>query len=595
MHFPSLAEAGRKAQRAAARFPFVVAAGALATIGASLAVAGDDDPWVRVTLAALMGVPLFLSIALWAERHALTRRAAFLYAGAGLLLPLAFFLVSDGWSETLLMTRFLHLEIGLHLMVAVVAFLGRPAGSGFWQYNRTLFIRFLTGALFTAVLFAGLALALVALEKLFGIDIDSDLYLHLFWLLTFLFSPWYFVAGVPADMDALDRREDYPIGLKVFAQFILIPLVTVYLLILTSYLGRILVTRTWPSGWIGWLVSGVAVTGTLALLLVHPLRDREDSRWVDAYGRWFYVALLPSVAMLLIAIGQRVGQYGFTERRYFLLVLAVVLAGIAIWYAVTASRNIRIIPATLMAAAFVTLVGPLSAYSVSRRSQLGRIEGVLARNGLLVQGRAVRATSELSFEDRRDISGALIYMLAMHGIESVTALLLGSVTADPTPLERYQAEQRAGEILDSLGIAYVNRLAQSEEAYFYVYPAPDMAALPVTGYDWLLDGDLAFPLVIPIGADTLRFQPMPGALAFSIARNAEELIRADFSEPVVAAIATYRNTSDTRTFPRNLLIFQSENDRVAILVRVLQLNGRRVAGVDSVQTAQARILLRMKR
>jgi hypothetical protein len=594
MHFPSLVEAGRKAKAAAARFPLVVATGALATLGASLAVAGNDDPWVRFTLAALLGVPLTLSVALWAERRALSRRSAWLYGGVALLLPLVFFVLSDSWSKTLLVTRFVHLEIGLHLMVAVVPFLWRPASIGFWQYNRTLFIRFLTGALFTAVLFAGLALALAALDKLFGVDIDSDLYLHLFWLLAFLFSPWYFVAGVPADMEALDRREDYPLGLKVFAQFILIPLVTVYLLILTSYLGRVLITRTWPSGWIGWLVSGVAVTGTLALLLVHPLRDREDSRWVDTYGRWFFVALLPSVAMLLTAIGQRVGQYGFTERRYFLLVLAVVLAGIAIWYAVTASRNIRIIPATLMAAAFVTLVGPWSAYSVSRRSQLGRIETVLARNGLLVEGRAVPATSELSLEDRREVSGALRYMLAMHGIESVTALLTGPTTVDRAPLQQHEADQRASEILESLGIDYVGRWAMTQEEYFYLYPAPDAEALPVTGYDWLLEGDLAHPFVIPAGTDTLRFRPLPGILAFSLTHNAEELIHADFSLPVADAIAKYRDTSDPRGLARDMITFESENERAAVLVRIMQLNGRRLRGVDSVQTAQARVLVRLK-
>jgi hypothetical protein len=101
-------------------------------------------------------------------------------------------------------------------------------------------------------------------------------------------------------------------------------------------------------------------------------------------------------------------------------------------------------------------------------------------------------------------------------------------------------------------------------------------------------------LALPAGADTLRFQPLPGALAFSLAVNADTLIRADFSEPVAAAIGKYRNMPDTGTFPPNLLTFESENDRVAVLVRVMQLNGRRVAGVDTVQTAQARILVRMK-
>jgi hypothetical protein len=215
------------------------------------------------------------------------------------------------------------------------------------------------------VLFAGLAIALVALDNLFGIDIDGEAYGHLLVLLAFVFDPWFFLGSLPRDIAALEERTDYPIGLKVFAQFVLIPVVTVYVLILTAYLVRVLVTRTWPSGWIGWLVSSVAAAGTLALLLVHPVRDREDSRWVDAYGRWFYVALLPSIGMLLMAIFQRLGQYGFTERRYFLLVLAFWLAGIALYYAVTASRNIRIIPVTLCIVALATLAGPGSADAVA--------------------------------------------------------------------------------------------------------------------------------------------------------------------------------------------------------------------------------------
>ena len=42
--------------------------------------------------------------------------------------------------------------------------------------------------------------------------------------------------------------------------------------------------------------------GCLALLLVHPIRERDDARWVDTYARWFYVVLLPSIAMLLMAV-----------------------------------------------------------------------------------------------------------------------------------------------------------------------------------------------------------------------------------------------------------------------------------------------------
>ena len=592
MHLPSLADTGDRAIRAALRFPLVVVSGAAATLGAWFTIADGNDPWIRLTLAALLGLPLFLSLQLWIERRHYGRRGALLIGALGLLVPLAFHLMSRDWSQTLLVTRFLHLEIALHLTVAIAPFLGQSGDNAFWQYNRILFLRFLTGALFTLVLFAGLALALAALDKLFGVDVDSDLYFHLFWLLAFFFSPWYFVAGVPRDLVELESRQDYPVGIKVFAQFILIPLVTVYLLILTTYLGRVLITRTWPSGWIGWLVSGVSVAGTLALLLVHPLRDREDSRWVNAYGRYFFVALLPSVAMLLMAIWQRVGQYGFTERRYFLLVLALVLAGLALWYAITASRNIRVIPASLAAAAFLTLLGPWSAYAIARDSQQGRIEEALARNGMLADGRATAATAGISLEDQRQISAATHYLLATHGERSVEPLLT-SGRSPAGPLRSYEADERARAILEPLGIDYSARWAHTEEEYFFLHVQPARAER-LSGYDWMFETDIAVPGQVAIGTDTLTFRRLAGLLAFSIARDTDVLMQMDMSDSIAAVIANQGLWMSPRGIQLDDLSYTSENERIALRVRIQQLHGRRTEGPDSVLSAPARLFLKMK-
>lgn len=487
MRFPSVGQAWGMAREAAVRFPFVILSGTAAAILAVIAVEnGSETAWLRATLAALLGLPLFILAGLVLERRpgrGLALRAV------GLLLPLAFFLGLDGASPRLLWLRFAHLAFALHLCVAIVPFLGRSSGRGFWQFNRVLFLRFLVGALFTVVLFGGLALAIAALEPLFGVRVEGEIYPRLFFVLAFLFSPWFFAAGVPRDLDALERREDYPAGLRVFAQFVLIPLVTVYLLLLTTYLARVLLTRTWPSGWIGWLVSGVAVTGTLALLLVHPLRERDDSRWVDGYGRWFYVALLPSIGMLLAALAQRIGQYGITEPRFHLLVLAVALAGIAVFYGVTASRDIRVIPGTLAAAALLTFVGPISAYAFTERSQRHRIEDVLERHGLLVDGRAVPADGELPFEDRRRISGALRYLLETRGTGSVRGLLVpGDMPADSLAVGRWQAGERAGEILAALNIEYT--VANSADGFTGIFVSAmdeDQQVVDVAGWDWLFE------------------------------------------------------------------------------------------------------------
>ncbi|MCH7549944.1 MAG: DUF4153 domain-containing protein, partial [Candidatus Krumholzibacteriota bacterium] len=179
---------------------------------------------------------------------------------------------------------------------------------------------------------AGLAVALLAIDNLLGVHVRSEFYPQLWVVIAMIFNTWFFVGGIPGNIGALDGVAVYPRGLRVFAQYILVPLVIIYLGILAIYLGKVIVTRQWPSGWIGYLVSSVAVVGILAHLLVHPVRDESGSQWVRTYSRWYYVTMVPAIAMLLLAVGKRIDQYGVTEKRYLLAVLAVWLAGISVYF-----------------------------------------------------------------------------------------------------------------------------------------------------------------------------------------------------------------------------------------------------------------------
>ncbi|HMB71410.1 MAG TPA: DUF4153 domain-containing protein, partial [bacterium] len=244
------------------RYPFVLASAAGAVAAAIVTLEhGADGAALRLVLAATLGIPLFVALATFATGRG--DAPAIRWGPSALaLLPLAgFFLAADGWSEQVLVRRYAQTSLGLHALVAVLAWVGRDQPNGFWQFNRRLFERFLVSALFSAVLFLGLALALAALDKLFGIEIDEDTYARLWCVVAFLFNTWYFLGGLPRRYDDLDRSTDYPAGLRIFSQYILVPLVLVYLLILTAYLVRVAVTHEWPSGWIGFLVSGVSVLG----------------------------------------------------------------------------------------------------------------------------------------------------------------------------------------------------------------------------------------------------------------------------------------------------------------------------------------------
>ena len=83
---------------------------------------------------------------------------------------------------------------------------------------------------------------------------------------------------------------------------------------------------------------------------------------------------LPVVVMLWLALYQRIRQYGFTEPRYFLLALSVWLGAAALFFGVTRSRRIRLIPISLILLTLLDFAGPWSSHDVARRSELSRLE-----------------------------------------------------------------------------------------------------------------------------------------------------------------------------------------------------------------------------
>ena len=276
------------------------------------------------------------------------------------------------------------IALGLHALAAVIPFLGRRSLTGFWDYNRTLFLRILSSLLFSGVLYAGLAGALLALDALLGVEVGNDAYTDLFAVMAGIVNTWFFLAGVPAarvvgeDEAVAVAQTVYPRGLKAFVQFVLLPLTAVYLVILYLYTGRILLEWNLPQGQVSWLIFSYAVMGILAYLLIFPLREDEENRWIRTFARGFFIALAPLLVVLAVALVRRVNDYGLTEPRYYGLALAAWLA-VIVAYFLTRREDIRVIPITLGIASLLTTVGPWGATSVAVRSQVAQLEAILER------------------------------------------------------------------------------------------------------------------------------------------------------------------------------------------------------------------------
>ncbi len=375
--------------------------------------------WAKLSLCSALGLSLFLATALLSEAkgHSLNGKIAVQVITFGVIL--AYYFSIDSYEEFNLesFSRFSLYIIASHLFVAFAPFTGPNRINGFWQFNKTLFFRSLLSALYTCVLYGGIAIAFWLIDDLLHVEIKYTKYAYVWYLLAGVLNTLIFLAGVPKDMAEQEIDTSYPKGLKAFTQFVLLPLVTLYLLILYAYFAKIVIHWNLPKGYVSYLVISFSVMGILSLLLIYPLRDMEENKWIKIFSRWFYVALYPLIVLLGISIYHRISEYGITEHRYFILALAVWLVFIAAYFLISKKENIKLIPVTLFAFAILTSAGPTGAFSVSHQSQKNRLEKLLVQNGILVNGRIVKTTKSITDSDQANIGSILHYLEEAHALK----------------------------------------------------------------------------------------------------------------------------------------------------------------------------------
>ena len=376
------------------RYPIAIIFAAIAAVLLIFITQGkgeNSEAYLPYIFGCCLGISLFFSIHTTAEHKNWSGpiKGSMLLVGLGLIWLMVNDInnqINSGTDESLAIQIFGYALLS-HLLVAFLPFIGNFKINAFWQYNKSLFIRAFTTVLYTGVLFAGISGAILAVTELFDVDFGAKIYAYLWFIMALPMSVIIFCAGVPTDIDELESSTDLPNGLRIFVQFILIPLVVLYLLILYAYMGKIIVQWSLPQGWVTILIMVFSVLGMLAMLLVHPYQHQKENSWVKWYTKGYYVALIPLLILQYVAIFTRIGDYGFTAPRWAVLAITVWLTWITIYNVFFKGRNIVLIPLTLFITAFLFLLGPLSHKSISISSQTAKINRLLTELKMVKNGK----------------------------------------------------------------------------------------------------------------------------------------------------------------------------------------------------------------
>lgn len=509
------------------RFPIPATFALAATV---LAIATDTDlPFevndeVSRTLALLL-LALFATAGttLWGERTGAAMSWRLALAGlATALLALRVYTLPVENSLAAIM-----LAPAVILFAASLPLVGeRGSEAAFWSFNRGAWLGSLFGLVIAGALGLGLTLAYTAAEELLGLDV-GDVYGHTWTVCLCLI--WPLVAFGACPPTRTPEAGEAGRMITVLTTYVLIPVVAIYGAIIYVYVLRIAATGRLPAGEIVSTVGGCAAIAVATHYLALPLRDL-GTRWVRAYHRHAFKALIVPVAVLALAVWVRIDAYGFTEPRYVLAIatawLMVMTAHGAIWPA----RRLAVMPAALCASLFLGSFGPWGAVAVSTRSQVTALESLLTEAGILVEGRIHPAAAQPSFGIVQRI-GSIVSYLHFTGKTGVI---------EPWFASPPRSELTGPEAwLELMGLALVQDWQTADRFY---YSQPFANAIDVRGFDaaisvdlnagasratygWTrpegrldvvvtLDGDR---LAVVAGADTLTFALTPVAEALRLA------------------------------------------------------------------------------
>ncbi|MBL0062057.1 MAG: DUF4153 domain-containing protein [bacterium] len=378
-----------------------------------------------------------------------------------------------------------------------------------------------------------------------------------------VFNTWFFLSGVPENIPGLERATDFPKGLKLFTLYVLLPLITVYLVILYAYAAKILITSHWPVGWVANLVLAFSIFGILSFLLIYPLRDDEANPWVKFYSRLFYFLLIPLIILLYISIFKRIDEYGITVARYYVMLLAVWLTFIAAYNILTGGKRIRVVPLSLCIIGLLSTFGSWGAFAVSQKSQLNELTDLLERNHVLVNEKVDTAsTHEVKSDEYDRIQSIISYIEEMHGHAQLQTFFdqdIDTLIAN-TKTEEGITQNAVFAIFEML---HMQRVESSEGTSYLSYLANDKVMLKSSGYDFVTEltrsdydkfSDTTTNFIV--GLDTIHVAFLTQQKSYTLTCRDLEPLSLDLN----GLIATLPHHKDSAT-PPNLLTTIAENSQ----------------------------------
>jgi len=467
MNLPSLAEITDKAQNAIKRFPLTL----LWAIGGTFyAIWLVDQPskslvegQVNIILTAILGISWLISARFLSEQLKNKVKGIVLQVIILILLVLFYYhlpLEDPFDKDPKYVIRFFLYIISGHLFVFFAPFLFKWNKASYWNYLKSVAFAIVRSAIFSGVLYIGLVLALLAIDSLFEVDVNEKRYFQLFIFCLGIVNTWIYLSDFPKKIHQ-QTEIHFNKALEVFVKYILIPLVILYIIILYAYALKILFQWELPKGWVSYLVTALAILGFVIQVIINPVQKKLKSWSINLFYPWFYILLLPLIVLLFTAIFRRISDYGITENRYFVMVIASWILGMTIYMLLSKKKSLILLPLSLFVLGILSSFGFWGASSVSKRSQINQFEKVY---------KTVLSNDKIAtLKENEQLESILNYLKERNSLNAIDTFTGINIKA---AYEKYGGGKYnfyGDKVLDSLGIKVTKKNPIREAFEYFEY------------------------------------------------------------------------------------------------------------------------------
>ncbi|NTW71975.1 MAG: DUF4153 domain-containing protein [Eubacteriaceae bacterium] len=534
------------------------------------------EKFSKINMIVGMGILLSACIGLLKERffdgNRLKEVGAYL-AGAAVLVLYYLYLLPE--FNMIPMIRFAAVQIFLIVFFFFIPWLKRK--ENYEIYVIRVFNAFFTTWIYSAVLYGGISAILFTTDTLFELKMDSKYYSYSFFIVAFIFAISLFLSKIPGkEPDFKDYK--YSKSLKVLLLYIVIPLITIYTMILYAYFAKILFTWVWPKGLVSNLVLWYSALSVGVIFLITPVL--EENQVSKLFKVWFPKLILPLLGMMFVSIGLRINQYGITENRYYVVLLGIWVTCIMIYFSLVKPLKNIIIPMTLSVVILISVFGPVSGFSLSMMSQNNRFDAILENNQMLDGGQILK-NSAISATDRKELSNIISYFESRYALDDLKTLPKDFKTSD---------------MEDVFGFKYAPQYGFQENQYFYYNLDITQKPFNIAGYEYYFVMTTWNTPPKTIDGISVQFDPKNSML--TISDKAAPLLTQDTMAYIKEVHAkNYANALGGKGDMVSLdgMTFQGENENVSYRIIFTAINGQLDSNSDiSVENTEFILLLHVK-